>query len=117
MPTLNPDILRRARTTASLPLEEAAHAIELNDARGVSGPQRLAALEAGKEEPSRPLLLRMAKAYRRSLLVFYLEKEPETGDRGKDFRRLLGGATPQFNPVLHALIRDIKGRQSLIKSI
>ena len=59
----------------------------------------------------------MAKAYRRSLLVFYLEKEPETGDSGKDFRRLLGGATPQFNPVLHALIRDIKGRHSLIKSL
>jgi transcriptional regulator with XRE-family HTH domain len=64
MPTLNPDILRWARTTAGLSLEEAAHAIELNHARGVSGPQRLAALEAGKEEPSRPLLLRMAKAYR-----------------------------------------------------
>ena len=27
--------------------------IELRDARGVSGPERLAALEAGKEEPSR----------------------------------------------------------------
>jgi Zn-dependent peptidase ImmA (M78 family) len=117
MPTLNPDILRWARTTAGLSLEEAAHAIELNHARGVSGPQRLAALEAGKEEPSRPLLLRMAKAYRRSLLVFYLEKEPKTGDRGKDFRRLPGGAAPQYNPVLDALIRDIKGRQSLIKSL
>lgn len=117
MPTLNPDILRWARTTAGLSLEEAAHAVELNDARGVSGPQRLAALEAGKEEPSRPLLLRMAKAYRRSLLVFYLEKEPRTGDRGKDFRRLPSGATPQYNPVLDALIRDIKGRQSLIKSL
>lgn len=117
MPTLNPDILRWARSTAGLSLEEAAHAIELNDAHGVSGPERLAALEAGKEEPSRPLLLRMAKAYRRSLLVFYLEKEPKTGDRGKDFRRLPSGATLQYNPVLDALIRDIKGRQSLIKSL
>jgi Zn-dependent peptidase ImmA (M78 family) len=117
MPRLNPEILRWARSTAGLSLEEAAHAIELNDAHGVPGPERLAALEAGKEEPSRPLLLRMAKAYRRSLLVFYLEKEPKTGDRGKDFRRLPSGAAPQFNPFLDALIRDIKGRQSLIKSL
>jgi len=57
MPTLNPDILRWARSTAGLSLEEAAHAIELNNAHGVSGPERLAALEEGKEEPSRPLLL------------------------------------------------------------
>ena len=41
MPTLNPDILRWARTTAGLSLEEAARSIELNDARGMSGPQRL----------------------------------------------------------------------------
>ena len=117
MPKLNPDILRWARNTAGLSLEEAAHAIELNDAHGIPGPQRLAALEAGNEEPTRPLLLRMAKAYRRSLLVFYLEKEPKTGDRGKDFRRLPSGTPPQFNPVLDALIRDIKGRQSLIRTL
>ena len=117
MPRLNPDILRWARSTAGLSLDEAAHAIELNDAHGVSGPERLAVLEAGKEEPSRPLLLRMAKAYGRSLLVFYLENEPKTGDRGKDFKRLPSGAAPQYNPVLDALIRDIKGRQSLIKSL
>src|SRR5271156_3584309 len=106
MPALNPEILEWARETAGLSLEEAAQAIELNEARGVPGPQRLAALESGKEEPSRPLLLRMAKAYRRSLLVFYLEKPPKIGDRGKDFRTLPGGEPPLFNPVLDALIRD-----------
>ena|SRR6266699_80059 len=109
MPTLNPDILRWARTTAGLSLEEAAHAIELSDAHGVSGPQRLAALEAGKDEPSRPLLLRMAKAYRRSLLVFYLEKEPKAGDRGKDFRRLPSSAAndrPHFSQMAARTLQD-----------
>jgi Zn-dependent peptidase ImmA (M78 family) len=117
MPMLNPDILQWARKTAGLSLEEAAHALELKEARGTPGPDRLAALEAGKEEPSRPLLLRMSKAYRRSLLVFYLEQPPKTGDRGKDFRTLPGGTEPLFNPVLDTLIRDIRGRQGIIKSL
>ena len=116
-PMLNPDILRWARETAGLSLEEAAHKIEIKEAYGSSGPERLAALEAGKEEPSRPLLLRMAKAYRRSLLVFYLEQRPKTGDRGKDFRTLPGGKEPLYNPVLDALLRDIRGRQGIIKSL
>jgi Zn-dependent peptidase ImmA (M78 family) len=117
MPVLNPDILIWARKTAGLSLEEAAHAIELKEAHGIPGPARLAALEAGKGEPSRPLLLKMAKQYRRPLLVFYLDRPPKIGDRGKDFRRLPGGREPQYNPVLDALIRDIRGRQSLIKSL
>lgn len=113
MPALNPEIFEWARKGAGLSLHEAAHAIELKEAHGMSGADRLAALEAGIEEPSRPLLLRMAKAYRRSLLVFYLESPPKTGDRGKDFRTLPGGEPPLFNPVLDALIRDIRGRQSI----
>lgn len=117
MPMLNPDILQWARKTAGLSLEEAAHSIDLKEAHGTSGADRLAALEAGREEPSRPLLLRMAKAYRRSLLVFYLEQPPKTGDRGKDFRTLPGGIEPLYNPVLDTLIRDVRGRQSIIKSL
>jgi Zn-dependent peptidase ImmA (M78 family) len=117
MPILNPDILRWARETAGLSLDEAAHAIELNEAYGVPGPERLAALEAGKGDPSRPLLLRMTKAYRRSLLVFYLEEPPKTGDRGKDFRTLPDGEAPRYNPVLDTLLRDIRGRQGLIRSL
>jgi Zn-dependent peptidase ImmA (M78 family) len=117
MPALNPEILEWARRTAGLSLDDAAREIDLKEAHGTSGAQRLAALEAGAEEPSRPLLLRMAKAYRRSLLVFYLEKPPKTGDRGKDFRTLPGGQPPLYNPILDALIRDIRGRQSLIRSL
>lgn len=114
---LNPDILQWARKTAGLSLEEAAHALDLKNAHGTPGPKRLAALEAGTEEPSRSLLLKMAKAYRRSLLVFYLEQPPKTGDRGKDFRTLPGGKEPLYNPILDTLIRDIRGRQSIIKSL
>ena len=117
MPALNPEIFEWARKTAGLSLDEAAHAIDLKEARGVSARERLAAFETGKDEPSRPLLLRMAKAYRRSLLVFYLERPPRIGDRGKDFRTLPGGEPPLYNPVLDALIRDITARQSVIREL
>jgi len=117
MPTLNPKILEWARSTAGLSLEEAAHAIGLADARGVPGPSRLELLEAGEEDPSRPLLLKMARAYRRPLLVFYLEEPPKKGDRGKDFRTLPGREEPLYDPLLDALIRDIRGRQTILKSL
>ncbi len=117
MGTFNPRIFEWARSTAGLSLEEAAHAIGLKDAHGVSGPNRLGLLEAGKEEPSRPTLVKMAKAYRRPLLVFYLDEPPKKGDRGQDFRTLPGGVEPLYNPVLDALLRDIRGRQSILKSL
>jgi len=117
MPALNPEILEWARKTAGLSLDEAAHEIDLKEAHGVAGAERLAALEKGTGEPSRALLVRMSKAYRRSLLVFYLERPPKTGDRGKDFRTLPGGKPPLYNPVLDTLIRDIRGRQSIIRSL
>jgi Zn-dependent peptidase ImmA (M78 family) len=116
MPTLNPTILSWARTTAGLTLDEAARAIDLKDAYGKSGADRLAEIEAGDEEPSRSLVLRMAKEYRRSLLVFYMAEPPRTGDRGDDFRTVPGAEPPLYNPLLDALIRDIRGRQNILKS-
>jgi Zn-dependent peptidase ImmA (M78 family) len=112
---IRPDIMRWARETAGLSLEDAAHAIDLNSARGQTGAERLAALETGTEEPTRGLLVKMAQAYRRPLLIFYLNAPPKTGDRGQDFRTLPG--PDRYNPELDALIRDIKGRQGLIRSM
>ncbi len=96
-------------------LEEGAHAIGLKDAFGLSAAQRLTAMELGDDEPTRTLLLKMAKAYRRSLLVFYLDEPPRKGDRGQDFRTVQGAG--QFTPELDALIRDIRSRQNLIRSM
>lgn len=115
MGSIQPEILTWTRETAGLSLDDAARAVGLKEAKGKTGSERLAAMEAGTEEPSRSLLVRMAKAYRRSLLVFYLSDPPRLGDRGQDFRTLPG---PQrFNPELDALIRDIKARQGLIRSM
>lgn len=115
MSATRPEILRWARETAGLSLKDAARAIDLKPARGQSGAERLAALENGAEQPPRGILIKMAQSYRRPLIAFYLNAPPKTGDRGQDFRTLPGHE--RYNPELDALIRDIKGRQGLIKSM
>lgn len=65
MPKVNPSILRWARETAGLTLEDAAEKVGLAEARGVAGSDRLAMLEAGDSEPTRPMLVKMAAQYRR----------------------------------------------------
>jgi Zn-dependent peptidase ImmA (M78 family) len=114
---VNPEILVWARNTAGLTLDDAARALGFNDTRDRSAAQRLVAYEAGEEEPSRSVLLRMSKAYRRALLVFYLSDPPRNGDRGQDFRTVPGGPPPLYNPLLDALIRDIRGRQTTVRAL
>jgi Zn-dependent peptidase ImmA (M78 family) len=115
--TLNPEIFTWARTAAGLSAEEAARALGFNNTRERSATERLKALETGDEEPSRSVLRKMAKAYRRSLLVFYLPAPPRTGDRGSDFRTVPGAPPPLYNPILDTLIRDVRGRQAIVRSL
>jgi Zn-dependent peptidase ImmA (M78 family) len=98
-------------------LDQAAHALGFNDTQERTAAARLKGLEAGAEEPSRSVMVRMAKAYRRSLLVFYLEEPPKTGDRGQDFRTVPGAQSPLYNPLLDALIRDLRGRQAIVRAV
>ena len=107
---LNPQIMSWARTSAGLSLEDAA--------RGAGMPKidRLLAIESGEEVPSRPVLLSMAKLYRRSLLTFYLATPPEKGDRGEDFRTVPADHRPEGDALLDALIRDLRARQSLVNA-
>lgn len=116
MPTINPEILAWARQTAGLPLDDAARKIGFRDATGRTAVDRLAALEAGAESPSRAVLLKMAKQYRRPLLAFYLSHPPERGDRGQDFRTLPDAVDPSSDALVDALIRDIRARQQMVRS-
>ena len=63
---LNPD-LSWARDTAGLTAEEAAGALGYKDAHDRTAVERLQSMEAGKEEPSRSVLLKMA---RRTTVLF-----------------------------------------------
>ncbi|TXI45389.1 MAG: ImmA/IrrE family metallo-endopeptidase [Lysobacter sp.] len=116
MPIINPEILAWARQTAGLPLDDAARKIGFRDAKGRTAIDRLAALEAGAEPPSRAVLLKMAKQYRRPLLAFYLSHPPGRGDRGQDFRTLPNAIDPSADAIVDALIRDIRARQQMVRS-
>src|SRR5262249_35213803 len=116
MPSINPDILRWARESAGLSLDDAAAKLEIREARGVRPGQRLAAYENGKREPSRRLLVRMAKQYRRPLVTFYLPARPRLGERGEDFRTLPPEHSRAQDALLDALIRDVRARQQMLRA-
>ncbi|MEX0943616.1 MAG: XRE family transcriptional regulator [Pseudomonadales bacterium] len=115
MPKVEPNILIWARETAQFSVEDAAHKLNLSDGKSTSAAEKLAAYESGEKAPSRALLLRMAKQYRRPLLTFYLDKPPLTGDRGEDFRTLPDRIDGVVNAYVDTLIRDIKARQVTVR--
>lgn len=114
MPQVNPKILKWARESAGLNADQAVHKLGLRDAKGVSALDRLDALESGTQAPTRPMLVRMAKQYRRPLLIFYLDKVPRLGDRGRDLRTIQDRSEHQ-EAILDALIRNVHARQSLVR--
>src|SRR5437868_5237290 len=116
MPSVNPEILRWARETAGFSIADAAAKLEIGEARGMTGEDRLAGYEAGEQEPSRPLLLRMAKQYRRPLLTFYMSKPPATGERGEDFRMVPPEHSTTQSALVDALIRDVRARQQIVRA-
>lgn len=117
MPAVSSDVLKWARETAAFDLRTAAAKLDLKGAKGSTGADRLRAIEAGEEQPSRPLLVRMAKVYRRSLITFYVTAPPPKGDRGQDFRTLPTDRPAEADALLDALVRDVIGRQQIVRSI
>lgn len=116
MPQVAPNILTWARETAGLSLEQAVGKLGIRDARGEAAVDRLAAMEAGRSPVSRALLLNFSKVYRRPLLTFYMGAPPRQGDRGEDFRTLPDRNTGS-EPLVDALVRDIRARQSIVRAI
>ena len=117
MPKINRPILSWARKQAELSLEDAVQKLAIHDIKGEPAVHRLEALENGDEEPSRPMLLKMAKLYRRPLLTFYMSAPPRKGNRGQDFRTLPHDRPIKMDAIVDTLIRDICARQSMIRSV
>ena len=117
MPTVNPEILVWARETAGLMPEEATKKLAIRDTKKATALERLAGYESGAEDPSRSLLLKMSKQYRRPLLTFYLPKPPLKGDRGVDFRTLPGDAYSLGDALLDTLLREMRARQSMVRAV
>jgi Zn-dependent peptidase ImmA (M78 family) len=116
MPKVNHEILSWARETAGLSLGEAVGKLGISRLLRVSGEDRLAAIEAGKLEPARSLLLKMAQHYRRPLVTFYMSAPPRKGDRGEDFRNVPDRHT-SAEALVDALVRDIRARQSTVHAV
>ncbi len=119
MPVVNPMVLRWARETAGLTPEVAADKVGIHAARGQTGAERLLALEAAGDtavEISRPVLLKLSKAYRRPLLAFYLNSPPARGNRGEDFRTLPDRHTGA-EALVDALVRNVRSRQAVVCGI
>ena len=116
MPKVNPEILIWARETAGLSRADAARKLQIRDAWGVKAADRLAALESGEAEPTRPTLVKMAKRYRRPLVAFYLSAPPEVDERRASFRALTAGLDPETSARVEALIRNVSARQSMVRA-
>ena len=95
---------------------EAAKKLDIRPAYGLAPPDRLTQLEGGERDPARPMLVKMAKAYQRLLVVFYLAGPPRKADVGTDFRRLRRGP-PAGEPPVQALLREAIARQSIIRDV
>lgn len=117
MPKVNPAIMVWARETAGFSQKEAATKLGFRDSPRSSAVEKLALIERGQKEPTRPQLLKMAGQYRRPLLTFYLSKPPQKSNRGVDFRTLPQSEHSPEEALLDALIREIKARQSMVRVI
>ena len=115
---INPAILEWARETAGLQPEEAAERLDfIKPTRAESAAQRLLAFESGERTPTRNQLLKFASVYRRPPLTFYLKQPPVRGDRGEDFRQTAGRVSRRDDSLLDALLRDIRARQEMVRSL
>lgn len=117
MPAVRPELLVWARKTAGLTIEDAAEKVGIGDTKTATATERLSAMESGRREPSRTVLLAMERVYHRPLVAFYLSRPPAEGKRGVDFRTLRGGGEPADEALLDALVRDILARQDMVRAL
>ncbi len=66
MPKVNPEIMVWARETAGLSQKEAARKLGFKNSSRSTAAEKLASIERGEKEPTRPQLVKMAGQYRRT---------------------------------------------------
>ena len=103
---VEPAILRWARDTAGMSVDEAARSLQTH-------PERVQAWEDGEEHPSMAQLRRMATTYRRLLSDFYLPKTPLEVPLPHDFRRMPGEVAFRYSKALRYQLRVARERRAL----
>ena len=115
---INPAILRWARETAGLTVEEAAGKLGLKDTGKQTAVEKLVAAEDGRRAVGPSFLKQAAATYNRPLLAFYLPTPPPIGDRGVDFRPFANRSSgPRSEAMLDTLARDIRIRQQMLREV
>ena len=112
---VNPEILRWARSTAGLEIDEAARLLGFQDRRRRTAVQRLRALEKGDEAPSLSVLDKMSVRYRRPTIVFYLPNPPVDEEPAARLRSAPRDLTPADEGRLNAFVRTLRSRQKLLR--
>jgi len=113
---INPSVLKWARETAGLPVDEAASKLGLTSSRRSSASDKLNALEHGETAPTRRQLERMSAVYRRPIVAFYRREIPPPEHKGVDFRSQSVSVPGEITGRLDALLRDVLVRHRIVKS-
>lgn len=95
---VKPAMLRWARESLNLPINEAAKKIGIK-------PSKLSAWESGESTPTIGQLRKAAAVYKRPLAVFFLSQPPRDFDALRDFRRLPDPTRAVPSPELNLEIR------------
>lgn len=110
----NPEIIKWARESSGLSLDEAAKKLNLKSSKQ-SGASILSDYESGEKEPTSKKVGEIAKLYHRPLLTFYLTKPPVIQKKGEDFRTVPDSIPLEANGNVDAIVRDIFVRQSIVR--
>lgn len=103
---VEPDILKWARATAGMSVNEAAHSLNTK-------PENVQAWEDGARHPSMAQLRNMATTYRRLLSDFYLPRPPQEDPLPHDFRRMPGEVAFRYSKALRYQLRMARQRRDL----
>ncbi len=103
---VKPELLRWARDSAGLDLEEAAERLGMK-------PETVAAWESARARLSVAQLQKLATTYRRPLAAFYLPAPPPVFDARKYLRRVAGAAERPPSPDLAFEIREAESRRRI----
>jgi Zn-dependent peptidase ImmA (M78 family)/transcriptional regulator with XRE-family HTH domain len=101
---VTPQVLRWARESLGLELEEAATLIKVPV-------ERLTKAEAGEGHLTLRQAERAAKVYDRNLAMLFLANPPEEEPQDALFRRLPGAPAPPWPPAMQLLARRVRARQ------
>jgi Zn-dependent peptidase ImmA (M78 family)/transcriptional regulator with XRE-family HTH domain len=103
---VEPEMLRWARDTAGLSLEEASRSAQTST-------KNIESWEKGEKRPSMPQLRKVAAAYKRLLSDFYLPTTPQEKPLPHDFRRLPGEGLFSYSRALRFQLRQARQRRAL----